>query len=355
MWSGILKKYSPYLPMFDGMKFISLNEGNTPLIRAESLSKKYAIDLYLKFEGANPTGSFKDRGMAAAVTEAHSKGVKTIICASTGNTAAAAAAYGARASMDVYVMIPSGKIALGKLSQALIHGAKVLAIDGNFDEALSLVQKIAERDSIGLVNSINPYRIEGQKTASFEICDDLGRAPHMVALPVGNAGNITSYWKGFNEYYEHGEIKERPQMIGFQAAGSAPIVEGHPISSPKTIASAIRIGHPARWKDATKALEESRGFIDSVTDEEILAAYRLLAKEEGIFCEPASASSIAGIQKSIERGVIKRGSLLVAILTGHGLKDPGTTMDTISHPKTLQPDLEVLLKEMNLQSIAGGR
>lgn len=349
MWPGVLRHYSSHLPMLDDMEYISLNEGNTPLIKAESLSRELSIDLYLKFEGANPTGSFKDRGMAAAVTEARSQGVKTIICASTGNTAAAAAAYGARASMNVYVMIPSNKIALGKLSQALIHGANVLSIEGNFDEALSLVQEIAKRDGIGLVNSINPYRIEGQKTAAFEICDDLGRAPDYLALPVGNAGNITSYWKGFKEYYAANQIESLPHMIGFQAAGSAPIVEGRPILSPQTIATAIRIGNPARWKDATNALEESKGFIDKVTDEEILAAYKRLAKEEGIFCEPGSAASMAGILKSIERGKIRRGSLLVAILTGHGLKDPSTTMDNISHPITLKPDLDLLLQEMNLQ------
>lgn len=349
MWPGIIEKYQSYLPMLQGMEVVSLKEGNTPLIKAERMSERFGSTIYLKFEGANPTGSFKDRGMAAAVTKAKAQGIKKIICASTGNTAAAAAAYGARASMDVYVVIPSGRIALGKLSQALIHGAKVLAIEGNFDEALRLVQELAQRDEIGLVNSINPYRIEGQKTGAFEICDHLQESPDYLALPVGNAGNITSYWKGFKEYRDHGLIEKTPHLLGFQAEGAAPLVEGRQILSPETIATAIRIGNPARWKDATRAISESKGLLEKVSDEEILKAYRLLAQEEGLYCEPASASSVAGILKILERGGIMRGSLIVAILTGHGLKDPGTTMDSISHPTTLKPELNVLLDAMNLE------
>jgi threonine synthase len=289
MRRGIIHKYRQYLPVTDKTPIVTLNEGDTPLIEAPTLAKLIhpSLTLYLKYEGLNPTGSFKDRGMTMAITKAVEAGSTAVMCASTGNTSAAAAAYSARAGLQCVVLLPSGEVALGKLSQALIHGAKVIAIEGNFDDALRLVRQICNKFPITLVNSVNPYRIEGQKTGAFEICDDLGRAPDIHAIPVGNAGNITAYWKGYKEYKSVGKIESLPRMNGFQAAGAAPIVDGHPITDPETIATAIRIGNPASWEGALNAVKESSGLIDKVTDDEILEAYRFLAQHEGVFVEPA--------------------------------------------------------------------
>lgn len=300
----------------------------------------------LKYEGLNPSGSFKDRGMTLAISKALEEGFSAVICASTGNTSASAAAYAAKAGIKCIVLIPSGAIALGKLSQALIHGAKVLAIKGNFDDALELVKEITAKYPIKLVNSLNPFRIEGQKTASFEICDSLGYAPDFQVMPVGNAGNITAYWKGYKEYKEKGKIKSLPKMIGFQAEGAAPIVRGHPIENPKTLATAIRIGNPASWKPAIAARDESGGLIDMVSDDEIIAAYKLLASKEGIFAEPASAASIAGLLKLARKNYFNPGAKIVCILTGHGLKDPDRVIAAIKEPKEIKPDLKVALKEI---------
>lgn len=328
---GVISRYRQYLPVSESTPVISLNEGSTPLIHAPKLSQLLGRDcsVFLKYEGLNPTGSFKDRGMTMAISKAAERGVKAVICASTGNTSAAAAAYAARANMACIVLLPAGKIAKGKLAQALVYGAKVVAIDGNFDEALRLVREIGERDDFEVVNSINPYRIEGQKTASFEIVNILGRAPDWHILPVGNAGNITAYWKGYREYREAGKSPNVPRMLGFQAAGSAPLVLGKPVDKPETVATAIRIGNPASWDGAMAAIKESSGHIDMVTDEQILAAQRWLAANEGVFVEPASAASIAGLMKCLgqERcagcpfGDIAPGSQVVCTVTGHGLKD----------------------------------
>lgn len=302
--------------------------------------------MYLKYEGLNPSGSFKDRGMTLAISKALEEGFSAVMCASTGNTSASAAAYAAKAGIKCIVLIPSGAIALGKLSQALIHGAKVLAIKGNFDDALELVKEITAKYPIKLVNSLNPFRIEGQKTASFEICDSLGYAPDFQVMPVGNAGNITAYWKGYKEYKEKGKIKSLPKMIGFQAEGAAPIVRGHPIENPKTLATAIRIGNPASWKSAIASRDESGGLIDMVSDDEIIAAYKLLASKEGIFAEPASAASIAGLLKLAKNNYFNPGAKIVCILTGHGLKDPDRVIAAIKEPKEIKPDLKVVLKEI---------
>ena len=325
MWKGLIEQYRSFLPVTENTPALTLNEGNTPLIPLVNLSKSLDIELYGKVEGANPTGSFKDRGMVFAVAKAIEEGSKVIICASTGNTSAAAAAYAARAGIQSIVVIPKGKVALGKLAQACMYGAKIIEIDGNFDDALQIVRKISENTPIALVNSVNPYRIEGQKTAAFEIVDSLGKAPDYLCIPVGNAGNISAYWKGFKEY---NEVKSSglPKMLGFEAEGSAAIVKGSPIEKPETIATAIRIGNPASWKLAEKARDESGGIIDSVTDEEILDAYKLLARTEGIFIEPGSAASLAGVIKSIRSGKIVAGSQVVAVFTGNGLKDPDTAM-----------------------------
>lgn len=324
---GLIEKYRKYLPVSDSTKIISLCEGNTPLIKADNLAQNIGLnaEIYLKYEGLNPTGSFKDRGMTMAVTKAVEEGSKAIICASTGNTSASAAAYAAKAKIKCYVLIPDGHIAMGKLSQAMMYGAKVIAIQGNFDEALEAVKSISEKYPITLVNSINPYRIEGQKTGAFEIVDALGEAPDYHFIPVGNAGNITAYWKGYKEYYKEGISKKLPVMMGIQAAGAAPIVLGHKVDNPETIATAIRIGNPASWKYAQAARDESKGTIDMVTDEEILEAYRLLARSEGIFAEPGSIASIAGLIKLKDK--VKEGSRVVCILTGNGLKDPTTAID----------------------------
>jgi threonine synthase len=325
-WPGLIEAFREHLPVNEKTPLVSLNEGNTPLVHAVNLSKRYGVDLHLKYEGLNPTGSFKDRGMVLAVAKAIEAGSEVIICASTGNTSASAAAYAARMGIRCVVLIPSGKIALGKLAQAMMYGAEIVSIQGNFDQALALVREIADEHPITLVNSVNPYRIEGQKTAAFEVCEQLGDAPDILAIPVGNAGNITAYWKGFFEYREQGRITKLPKMLGFEAEGSAAIVRGEPIAEPETIATAIRIGNPASWQSAERAAMDSGGDIDFVTDEEILEAYRMLAREEGIFCEPASAASFAGVLKKLERGEIEPGSRIVCVLTGNGLKDPNTAI-----------------------------
>ncbi|MGG3855811.1 threonine synthase [Caldifermentibacillus hisashii] len=320
--AGILERYRDYLPITENTPLISLHEGGTPLIRANNLSKKLGLDLYFKYEGLNPTGSFKDRGMVMAVAKALEEGSTSIMCASTGNTSAAAAAYAALANMNCYVLIPDGKIALGKLAQAVMYGAKIIAINGNFDDALSIVREITSEYPITLVNSVNPYRLEGQKTAAFEVVDELGDAPDILAIPVGNAGNISAYWKGFCEYFEKEKAGTRPQMYGYQAEGAAPLVKGEVVTNPETVATAIRIGNPASWDKAVRALDESNGRIDSVTDEEILAAQKLLTSSEGIFAEPASCASLAGVVKHRQLGLIEEGKRVVCVLTGNGLKDP---------------------------------
>ncbi|HUQ42902.1 MAG TPA: threonine synthase [Candidatus Limnocylindria bacterium] len=323
----LVERYREFLPVTDATPGLTLGEGFTPLVAAPRLGARIGVPrLHLKLEGMNPTGSFKDRGMVVAVSKAIEAGATSIICASTGNTSASAAAYGAAAGIEVAVVLPKGAIAAGKLLQALIAGAKVVAIDGNFDDALRVVRSMtAEAGSRAtLVNSVNPNRIAGQKTAAFEICDDLGEAPDVLAIPVGNAGNITAYWAGFTDYAMGGIVERRPRMHGFQAAGAAPIVRGEPVEKPETIATAIKIGNPATWAGATAARDESRGSIDAVTDDEILDAYRALAEWEGVFCEPSSAASVAGVAKAAAGGAILASDLVVAVLTGNGLKDPET-------------------------------
>lgn len=336
-YQGLIAKYKDLLPVNENTPQLTLKEGNTPLIKAENISKELGLELYFKYEGLNPTGSFKDRGMVMAVAKAVEEGSKAIMCASTGNTSAAAAAYAARCGIRCIVLIPSGNIALGKLAQALIYGAEVIAIEGNFDEALRFVRDITARHPITLVNSVNPYRIEGQKTAAFEICDDLGNAPDYLAIPVGNAGNITAYWKGFKEYFEIGKASQKPKMIGFEAEGAAAIVKGEVIENPETVATAIRIGNPASWDSAVAAAQESGGEIDYVTDEEILAAYKLLASREGVFCEPASAASLAGVIKKKAQGLFKGGERIVCVLTGNGLKDPDNAIKVAAYQPTVVP------------------
>jgi threonine synthase len=342
-WQGVIRQYSDYLPFADDVAIVSLNEGNTPLIEAPRLAQTIApnssLKLFLKYEGLNPTGSFKDRGMTAAITQAVKEGAKTVICASTGNTAASAAAYAARAGLRCLVLVPEGKIAVGKLAASLAYGAEVISIDGSFDDALDMVRQIVERQPIALVNSINPWRLEGQKTGAFEICDQLGgRAPDWHCLPVGNAGNITAYWMGYKQYK-----KGLPRILGGQAAGSAPIVKGHIVEKPETIATAIRIGNPARWRQALEALDESDGLITAVADEKILESWKLLAEEEGIFVEPASATGVAALKQQIKLGTIDpQGKIAVCVLTGHGLKDPGTAIEMATAPVSLPGDLAAL-------------
>ncbi len=340
MWEGVIKKYLKFLPVKDESKIVTLNEGNTPLIPSRYIYSLIGknIKLYFKYEGVNPTGSFKDRGMTMAVTNAVENGAKSVICASTGNTSASAAAYAARANLKAFVIIPEGKIALGKLSQAMMHGAKVIQIKGNFDDALNIVREVAEKYPIAIVNSINPYRLEGQKTASFEIIDALGDAPDYHCLPVGNAGNITAYWMGYKEYFNHGLAKKKPKMLGFQAEGAAPIVRGYPIKNPETVATAIRIGNPASWKKAEAARDESGGLIDMVSDDEILSAYKLIASKEGIFCEPASAATVAGLLKLSKKNFFKGDETIVCTLTGHGLKDPDNAIKISEPPITVEAD-----------------
>ncbi|MCF6096508.1 threonine synthase [Thermovorax subterraneus] len=343
-YMGIISRYFDLLPVKRKECIVTLKEGNTPLIRAYNLENHLGLnfELYLKYEGVNPTGSFKDRGMTVAISAALEKGSTAVICASTGNTSASAAAYAARAGLKCVVLIPQNAIALGKLAQAIAYGAKVVAVEGNFDDALKMVRQFSEKHPVTIVNSINPNRIEGQKTAAFEICDEFSEAPEYLAIPVGNAGNITAYWKGFREYHSLGKISKLPKMLGFQAAGAAPIVEKRVIENPKTIATAIRIGNPASWKTAEAAVTESGGLIDKVTDEEILNAYHLLAEKEGIFAEPASAASLAGVIKHSMMGYFKENSKVVCVLTGHGLKDPDTAIRTGVSPEVIPPEIHAL-------------
>jgi threonine synthase len=343
-WRGLIEEYRAFLPVTASTKVVTLLEGNTPLLAAPRLSQRVGADVFLKVEGANPTGSFKDRGMTMAITKAAEEGAKAVVCASTGNTSAAAAAYSARAGMTCAVLIPDGAIALGKLAQALIHGAKVLQIKGNFDQALDLVRELPNHAPITIVNSINPHRIEGQKTGAFEIVDALGDAPDFHFIPVGNAGNITAYWKGYREYLDAGRASKAPTMMGFQAAGAAPFVAGHPIAQPETIATAIRIGNPASWDGAIAARDESGGTIDAVSDEEILAAYRFLASEESVFCEPASAASVAGL---VKHGV-PEGATVVCVLTGNGLKDPDRAIQQIEVPRAVEAEMGAILQELGV-------
>ena len=346
-WPGLIEHYRRFLPVTDKTPVVTLNEGNTPLIESPALADRVGrnVKVYLKFEGANPTGSFKDRGMTVAMSKALGEGVRAVICASTGNTSASAAAYAGRAGLQAYVLIPKGAVALGKLSQSLMHGARVVEVIGNFDICLKVVRDVAERDPvrIRLVNSVNPDRIAGQKTGAFEICDQLGDAPTHHFLPVGNAGNITAYWAGYQEYKSVGLSQRLPKMMGYQASESAPIVVGHPIDDPHTVATAIKIGNPASWKSATAARDESGGIIDMVTDSEILAAYRLIAAQ-GVFAEPASAASVAGLLKFSASGGLKPGSIAVCTLTGHGLKDPDTAMKNLGNTVVVEPDIAKILK-----------
>ena len=325
-WRGVIEEYRDFLPVSDKTPIVTLFEGNTPLLPAPRLAEATdaRMQIYLKCEGFNPTGSFKDRGMTVAISKALETGSRAVICASTGNTSASAAAFAARAGLRAFVMVPKGSVALGKLSQAAIHGAKVLLVDGSFDQALTIVRQIAERHPVALVNSVNPFRLEGQKTGAFEVCDQLGRAPDYHLIPVGNAGNITAYWRGFVEAEAAGMSSRRPRMHGWQAEGAAPIVLGRPVAEPETIATAIRIGAPASWQGALRARDESGGAIEAVTDAEILAAYQDLARREGIFVEPASAASVAGLRKRAQAGGLRGLSSVVCVLTGNGLKDPDT-------------------------------
>jgi threonine synthase len=338
VWRGIIDEYRDRLPVSDATPVISLREGGTPLVRANVVSERTGCEVWLKVEGANPTGSFKDRGMTMAISKAAEEGARVVICASTGNTSASAAAYAVRAGMTCAVLVPQGKIALGKLSQALAHGAKLLQVDGNFDECLKLARDLSEQYPVALVNSVNPVRIEGQKTAAFEIVDQLGDAPDIHALPVGNAGNITAYWKGYREYAGDAMASRRPRMWGFQAAGAAPIVRGEVVPSPSTVATAIRIGNPASWKFALEARDDSGGLIDMVTDREILAAYRVLSSQEGVFVEPASASGVAGLLKMSAAGQLDPGQTVVCTVTGHGLKDPDWAIAGAPPPVTVEAD-----------------
>ncbi len=351
MRQGIIETYRAFLPVTDRTPIVSLCEGSTPLLEAPRLAAHIApnVRLWLKYEGMNPTGSFKDRGMTMAVTKAVEDGAQAIMCASTGNTSAAAAAYAARAGLKCFVLLPNTDVALGKLSQALIHGAQVIAIEGTFDDALRLVREITAKYPITLVNHINPYRIEGQKTAAFEVCDALGDAPDFHALPVGNAGNITAYWKGYQEYQAGGKSQSLPKMLGFQAAGSAPIVDGAVVEKPHTIATAIRIGNPASWQSALAARDQSGGAIDKVTDDEILEAYQMVASLEGIFVEPACAAPIAGLRKLAQAGYFGSEPVTVAVtLTGHGLKDPDRAIKTVPHPATVPATIDAALRALDL-------
>jgi threonine synthase len=349
-WPGVIERYRAFLPVSERTPVVTLHEGSTPLVPARRLAELTdpSLRIYLKCEGFNPTGSFKDRGMTLAISKAVEAGSRAVICASTGNTSASAAAYAARAGIRAFVMVPKGAVAIGKLSQAAIHGATVLMVDGNFDQALGIVREIAEKHPVTLVNSLNPFRLEGQKTAAFEVVDQLGRAPDYHLIPVGNAGNITAYWRGYREYHRAGLAKEMPRMVGFQAAGAAPIVEDRVIPEPKTLATAIRIGNPASWGLAKEALADSGGFIDAVTDEEIVRGYRILAREEGIFMEPASAATVAGLLKAAKAGRFEPGATLVLTLTGHGLKDPDTALESASRPVSVPPHLDAVLAQLGL-------
>lgn len=341
----LLERYRDFLPITDHTPMLTLNEGGTPLIAAPRLAASLGVrELHLKYEGLNPTGSFKDRGMVMAVAKALEAGARSIICASTGNTSASAAAYAARAGIQAIVVVPAGKIALGKLAQALMYGARLLVIEGNFDQALDTVRTLSEEYPVTLVNSVNPFRLDGQTTAAYEICDTLGGAPDALCLPVGNAGNISAYWLGFSRYHAAGKISARPRMLGFQAAGAAPIVLGHPIEHPETVATAIRIGNPASWQLATAARDESGGLIDSVTDEQIIAAWRDLAQLEGVFCEPASAAGVAGLRMLVQQGRAARDARYVAVLTGNGLKDPSLAVEQFAVPKPVPAEMDAIVQ-----------
>ncbi|SDX80280.1 threonine synthase [Geodermatophilus africanus] len=348
LWPGLIEAYRSRLPVSDSTPVVTLQEGATPLVPAVELSRRTGCEVYLKVEGANPTGSFKDRGMTMAITKAKEEGAQAVICASTGNTSASAAAYAARAGLVCAVLVPQGKIALGKLAQALVHGAKLLQVDGNFDDCLALASKLSIDYPVSLVNSVNQYRIEGQKTASFEIVDVLGDAPDVHCLPVGNAGNITAYWQGYREYAADGTAGRTPRMWGFQAAGAAPIVTGHVVEQPQTIATAIRIGNPASWTKALAARDESGGRIDAVTDRAILAAYRLLARTEAVFVEPASAASVAGLLQVAEAGELEPGQRVVCTVTGNGLKDPEWAISGAPAPVTVPVDAEAAAAQLGL-------
>jgi threonine synthase len=343
-WRGVIEEYRAFLPVVADTPVVTLQEGGTPLLPAPRVSERAGADVYLKLEGVNPTASFKDRGMTLAISKALEEGAKAVVCASTGNTSASAAAYASRAGLTCAVLIPEGYIALGKLAQALIHGARVLQVRGNFDEALEIVRELGERAPITVVNSVNPFRIDGQKTAAFEIVDALGRAPDVQCIPVGNAGNITAYWKGYREYQDAGRSAQLPAMLGFQAEGAAPLVLGHPVEHPETVATAIRIGKPASWYGATAAASESGGGIHAVSDEEILAAYRFLAASESVFCEPASAASVAGLLKV----GVPAGATVVCTLTGHGLKDPDRAIAEIAVPSTVDAAYDAIRAELGL-------
>lgn len=347
-WKGVIEQYREFLPVSESTPVVTLLEGNTPLLEAKNLARTIGFNgrIYLKYEGLNPTGSFKDRGMTLAISKALEGGKEAVICASTGNTSASAAAYAARAGLRAYVLLPKGAVAIGKLSQAMIYGAKVLAVKGTFDDALYIVRKIGEILPVEIVNSVNPYRIEGQKTAAFEVCDALGEAPDYHFIPVGNAGNITAYWKGYREYRKAGRIEKLPRMMGWQAEGAAPIVKGYPIKNPQTVATAIRIGNPYSWKSALSAVQESGGRIDAVSDGEILSAYRMVAQTEGIFCEPASAAGVAGLIKLTREGFFRGGETVVCTLTGNGLKDPDTAIRVCEEPVTVPPEIEAVVREL---------
>lgn len=345
-WQGLLKEYQSFLPIGENTPLLSLHEGNTPLIKLEHLSNKYQVEAYAKVEGINPTGSFKDRGMVMAMAKAIESGSKTVICASTGNTSASAAAFAARAGLRCIVVIPEGKIAQGKLAQAVMYGAEIFSIKGNFDDALRIVRKLGESDEITLVNSVNPYRIEGQKTAAFEVCDVLGEAPDYLFIPVGNAGNITAYWKGFKEYHDQRHTG-LPKMMGYEASGAAAIVHNRVFEQPETVGTAIRIGNPASWQQAVAARDESKGTIDEITDEQMISAYQWMAAKEGIFAEPASNASVAGLFKALEEGKVEKGSKVVCVLTGNGLKDPNTAIDYSEvKPRVLPNEEDVVMKEI---------
>ena len=350
-WPGLIRRYADHLPVSKATPIVTLLEGNTPLIRAERLAKEIGgdIELYLKYEGLNPTASFKDRGMTMAVSKAKERGAEVVVCASTGNTSASAAAYAARAGLKCIVLLPNGKIALGKLAQALMYGANTIAIEGNFDDALRIVRELGETGQVEVVNSVNPVRIEGQKTASFEVVDQLGQAPDFHFLPVGNAGNITAYWRGYKEYHDAGKSDAKPRMFGFQAANAAPLVDGAPVKNPQTVATAIRIGNPASWDGAISAVKESNGHIGKVTDEEILASYKLVAGTEGVFAEPACAAPLAGLIHCVRDGIIPIGSRIVVTLTGHGLKDSDAAISVAgAKPKVVEPDLDAVKRVIGL-------
>ena len=351
-WPGVLEFYRAYMEWLPAdAKIVTLQEGATPLVPAPNLVAEAggSFELFLKYEAVNPTASFKDRGMTAAMTQALANGSKLVICASTGNTSASAAAYAGRAGIRCAVLLPHGKIAMGKLAQARMYGAEIIALRGNFDDALRLVRELGRQPGVEVVNSINPVRMEGQKTAAFEICDVLGRAPDFHFLPVGNAGNITAYWRGFREYHQRGVTKALPRMCGFQAAGAAPIVLGKPVADPQTIATAIRIGNPASWDGASKAVAESQGLIESVTDDEILHAYGLIARREGLLVEPASAAPVAGLLRAARRGLIPKGSIVTLTLTGHGLKDPDTAMSRHQvDARVVEPKVEAILETLGV-------